>query len=159
MILTLPRVILTPKCTVGVLRIDGKHHSLTMEDMVRAPGVKVPGKTAIPATTYTVEITHSPRFSKLLGRDVELPLIWNYITDDGRKIISAGGVTFEGVRFHALNTAEQSEGCIGPGRHVLETGTDEFKVTESTAAMADLLRILDGARKRQEHVSLVITNP
>jgi hypothetical protein len=155
--LELLRVILTPLCSVGVLRIDGKHHSFTMEDTVRAPGVKVPGKTAIPATTYTVEITHSPRFSKLLGRDVELPLIWN-VEKDGAKYIEHEGVRFDGVRFHALNTAEQSDGCVGPGRHVLETGADEFKVTESTAAMSDLLRILDGARQRQEHVGLVITN-
>jgi hypothetical protein len=147
------RVILTPLCSVGVLRIDGKHHSFTMEDAVRAPGVKEPGKTAIPAGLYAVEITHSPKFNR------ELPLIWNFQTADGRKIISSGGVQFEGVRFHPLNTAEQSEGCIGPGRHALFTGTDEFKVTESTAAFNDLFVILDGARKRQEPVEIVITNP
>ncbi len=150
--LELSRIIRTPLCSVGVLRVNGKHHSFTMEDTVRAPGVKVPGKTAIPAGLYTVEITDSPKFKR------ELPLIWNFETADGRKIISSGGVTFEGVRFHPLNTAEQSEGCIGPGNHALLTGTDEFKVTESQAAFNDLFRILDGARQRQEPVELAITN-
>lgn len=149
--LDLLRVVLTPRCTVGVLRIDGKHHSFTMEDTVRPAGVKVPGETAIPAGLYGVEITWSPKFQR------ELPLIWN-TERGGAKFIEEGAVRFDGVRFHVLNTAAQSEGCIGPGRHCLLTGTDEFRVTESTAAMTDLFAILDGARKRQESVELVITN-
>lgn len=147
-----PRIIRTPLCSISTLRVNGKHQCFILEDTVRPPGVKIPGQTAIPAGEYTVEITWSPKFKR------ELPLIWNFITDDGRKIISVGGVTFEGVRYHPGNDKDDTEGCPLNGRHVLETGTDEFKVTESQAAFKDFFSLLDGARKRQEHVGLAITN-
>ena len=137
--LELLRVVLTPRCTVGVLRVDGVHHCFTLEDTVRAPGIKVMKQTAIPAGTYRVEITHSPRFG------VEMPLVMNV-------------PGFEGIRIHSGNTKDDTEGCLLVGRHVLLTGTAEYQVTESRAAYVDLFAVLDAARRRAEAAELVITN-
>ena len=51
-------------CTIGELLVDGKHECWTLEDVVRSDGVKVYGETAIPAGTYKVDITYSPRFKR-----------------------------------------------------------------------------------------------
>ena len=137
--LELHRVILSPRDTIGVLRVNGVHQCFTLEDTVRAPGVKLAKETAIPSGTYRVEITHSPRFG------VDMPLV-----------LDVPG--FAGIRIHAGNDADDTEGCILVGRHVLLTGPAEHHVTESRAAYSDLFSILDAARRRAEVVELVITN-
>ena len=77
--------------TPGHLYIDGKFECHTLEDIVRAE--KIAGCTAIPAGTYKVYIDMSTRFKCLM------PIIW-------------GVQGFEGVRIHAGNTSEDTEGCI-----------------------------------------------
>ena len=85
--------------TLGELTIDGVWTCYTLEDTVRevegepVEAWKIPGKTAIPAGEYEVDITFSPHF----GHD--LPLIENV----------AG---FEGVRIHPGNTAADTAGCL-----------------------------------------------
>lgn len=88
--------------TIGELSIDGVHECWTCEDVVRPPGVKVPGQTAIPAGRYRVIVNRSERFSRLAGHDVFLPLL-----------LDVPG--FEGVRMHTGNRPEDTEGCILPG--------------------------------------------
>jgi hypothetical protein len=89
------------RATIGELFIDGEFFCYTLEDEVRADGIKVYGKTAIPVGEYSVEVTYSPRFKRLM------PLIYN--TPDYRVV--NGDVSFSGVRFHGGNTAENSHGC------------------------------------------------
>ena len=82
--------------TIGELSIDGQHECWTCEDVVRPPGVKVPGQTAIPGGRYRVTVTFSNRFQRLLPLVNDVP-------------------GFTGIRIHPGNTAADTEGCILPG--------------------------------------------
>lgn len=148
--LVLKRWEFTDKSTVGSLSIDGVFECFTIEDVVRATGIKVPGKTAIPYGVYQVEITDSPKFGR------EMPLIFNVLMPDGRKLVvsSDGLVRFEGVRAHWGNTADDSEGCVIVGR----TYSAKFPdfVGESRAAFAELFEKLKAARDRRERITLSI---
>lgn len=83
----------TKQSTPGKLFIDGQFECHTLEDIVRPRGVKVYGQTAIPAGTYQVVLTMSPRFKRVL------PLLLNV-------------PGFEGIRIHPGNKAEETDGCI-----------------------------------------------
>ena len=85
---------------------DGRHYCNALEDFDRGLtsdmtvdevlAVKVHGETAIPTGKYKVELTWSPRFKKILPA-----------------VVAVKG--FTGIRLHPMNTAKQSEGCIGFG--------------------------------------------
>lgn len=91
--LLLQRAKSTSTDTPGQLFVDGAFECFTLEDIVRQPGVKVYGQTAIPAGTYEVLITQSPRFKR------QMPLL-----------INVPG--FEGIRIHWGNKAADTDGCI-----------------------------------------------
>lgn len=103
--------------TVGRLYVNGTQLCNSMEDTDRRLfqgqplseilKIKVKGQTAIPTGTYRIRVTESPKFKRPLIEVVDVP-------------------GFSGIRIHALNTAEQSEGCIGPGLN-----TAPGRVTES----------------------------
>lgn len=78
--------------TIGKLYIDDNYFCDTLEDTVRT-GAKIPGKTAIPAGTYKVKKTMSPRFKTILPEILNVP-------------------NFTGVRIHSGNTAKDTDGCI-----------------------------------------------
>lgn len=78
--------------TVGKMYIDNIYECYTLEDVVRK-GAKVNGQTAIPTGTYNLIINHSNRFNR------DLPLL--------EKVPN-----FTGVRIHAGNTSQNTEGCI-----------------------------------------------
>jgi Family of unknown function (DUF5675) len=130
--LVLERLQLDPDVTIGALSIDGTFEAWTCEDTVRAPGVKVPGQTAIPPGTYGVTITRSPRFQRVL------PLLANV-------------PNFEGVRIHPGNTAADTEGCILVGADRLGKS-----VGRSRLAFDALLPKLAAALRRGEKVTLQI---
>lgn len=95
--LQLERLQRDPDVTIGSLSIDGQFEAWTCEDCVRPDGVKIPGETAIPPGSYTVDITYSPRFSR------DLPLLLNV-------------QGFVGVRIHPGNTPDDTAGCILVGQ-------------------------------------------
>ncbi|MGH7184513.1 MAG: DUF5675 family protein [Nitrospiraceae bacterium] len=82
--------------TTGDLTIDGVHECYICEDVVRDPGVKVDGKTAIPYGRYRIVVTWSDRFQKPMPLLVDVP-------------------GFTGVRIHPGNTEFDTEGCLLPG--------------------------------------------
>jgi len=87
------------------------HHYVTVEDEVRvltectATGCKgkVPGRTAVPAGTYEVRDTYSPRFKRNMLEVVGVP-------------------GFQGIRIHSGNTADDTEGCLIPGLRATANG-------------------------------------
>lgn len=86
------RMFMGSEYTIGKLYIDGAYFCDTLEDTVRT-GEKVYGKTAIPAGTYKVKMTWSPRFKRYLPELLNVP-------------------NFSGVRIHSGNTATDTEGCL-----------------------------------------------
>lgn len=116
--LTLKRIALKPDYTIGKLYIDGKYFCDTLEDTVRKLPAekKIPGRTAIPAGTYRISVTYSPKF----GRD--LPLVENV-------------PYFTGIRIHRGNTPQDTAGCILVGENkaigkVLNSTLYEKELTE-----------------------------
>lgn len=100
--LTLKRIALRSTYTIGRLYVDGDYFCDVLEDTVRDLNKngkfdngekKVYGKTAIPYGTYEIKWTYSPRFKKYTPQLMNVP-------------------SFEGIRVHAGNTAEHTEGCL-----------------------------------------------
>lgn len=112
--------------TIGALFIDGVFHSWTLEDVVR--DVKVPGETAIPFGRYAVTLTPSPRFNRVLPEVLNVP-------------------NFQGVRIHAGNRKDDTEGCILVG---LDRG--DAWIGRSQMALSGLMAKVIGA----DAITLVI---
>lgn len=135
--LTLNRWELEPGYTLGSLYVGSApvFECYTLEDTVRAPGVKVPGKTAIPFGTYEVKITHSPRFG------VDMPIV-----------LDVPG--FEGIRIHPGNRPEDTEGCLLVG---MGCDTTKGTISDSRKAYEALFAKLAAAQARGEKITLTIT--
>ena len=120
--LTLTRTTKRKGCTLGVLAVDGKEMCDTMEPTWRdlKKERKVKGCTAIPEGRYPVVITLSPKFGKWLPLLLNVPF-------------------FEGIRIHAGNTPDDTEGCIlvglrvKPGK-VLDTRLWEHRLVRRLAS-------------------------
>jgi len=78
---------------IGDLHIDNEFFCYTLEDEIRADGVKKYGVTAIKAGTYEIEVTYSPAFKRNLILIKNVP-------------------QFSGIRIHGGNTSKDSLGCI-----------------------------------------------
>lgn len=109
----------TSKATSGKLYLNGVFECYTLEDVERP--VKVYGETAIPKGVYTVKITYSPKYKRLM------PLI-------------CGVPGFEGIRIHSGNTSEDTLGCLLVGQ---TRGVDSIGL--SRAAYAKLFAKLQAA--------------
>jgi hypothetical protein len=109
--------------TVGKMYIDNIYECYTLEDVVRK-GAKVNGQTAIPTGTYNLIINHSNRFNR------DLPLLENV-------------PNFTGVRIHAGNTSQHTEGCILVGT----TWTGKDFIGNSKVAFNKLFEKLQKAKK------------
>lgn len=119
------------KSTIGRLFIDGIFECFTLEDMVRAPGVKIPGETAIPAGRYQVVIDFSNRFKKFKPHLLNVPM-------------------FEGIRIHSGNTDADTEGCILVGTLIAPQGDE---ILNSQRAFADFMQkiMTDTGKMYSEH--------
>ena len=126
------RIFKGPDYTIGKLYIDGKYFCDTLEDTVRAPGVKIPGKTAIPAGKYKIKLAESLHFKKLMPRLENVP-------------------GFTGVLIHAGSTAEDTGGCILVGKNRVKG-----KVLDSRETFAKLLRLLFVAERGGEALEIEI---
>lgn len=90
--LTLARLEALEDRTLGQLLANGVHFCHTLEDTLRAPGVKVKGKTAIPAGLYRVKLTMSPKFGRITPQIMAVQ-------------------NFDGIRMHGGNGPVDTDGC------------------------------------------------
>ena len=118
--------------TIGELSVNGDRWCNTVEDTVRK--VKIKGRTAIPAGTYRITITYSPKFKK------NMPLI-------------NGVPNFSGVRIHSGVDADSTEGCIIPGEN-----RKPGKVLNSSFWTNKLNQAIAAALQRGEEVYATIVN-
>lgn len=129
--LRLERFFFGDKYTVGRLYIDGKYFCDTLEDRVRDLDTeeKVYGETAIPAGTYEVRVTWSPKFKR------NLPLLM-------------GVPHFTGIRIHRGNYAKDTLGCILVGENKVKGG-----VINSTQYELLLTKTLSGKKSEIEIIN------
>lgn len=138
--LIVKRTTFTPKSTIGELWVDGQFFCYTLEDTRRGlkqsdsvediRRKKLPGITAIPSGRYQLILNYSNRFKKIM------PLLLNV-------------PGFEGVRIHAGNKAEDTEGCLLLG---MEKAVDS--VLKSRAAFQKLMSLLQNDRLRKEYIKV-----
>ena len=143
MLLTLQRRPTEKGATHGELFIDGVIECWTLEDPLREDPnkqtpeneAKVAGNTCIPAGKYRVVLTKSNRFKKVLPELLKVP-------------------GFTGVRIHAGNGPEHTEGCILVG----QSATDG-RIHGSKDAMVELMAAISSALDVGEQVWIEIKNP
>lgn len=114
--------------TFGQLFVNGELICQTLEDAFReekgkpVKEWKIPGKTAIPSGKYSLILSESNRFKKILP-----------------EILKVEG--FTGIRIHSGNTEHDTEGCplVGLRR-------DGASITQSRDAMAKFMKAIEGAK-------------
>lgn len=141
--LELKRKALMDAYTVGDLFINDVFFCNVLEDKVRdfnkdgdlndSGETKVYGETAIPYGIYTIDLTYSNRFKKIL------PLIENV-------------KGFEGIRIHPGNTAVDTHGCLLVGNN-----TEKGKVTDSRKVFEKLMIRLVDAHEMKETITIKIS--
>lgn len=129
--LYLSRIIYKEESTTGHLFSNNERFCYTLEDKVRPPGVKIYGKTAIPADIYEVIVTYSPKFKK------KLPLLLNV-------------PMYTGIRMHGGKTADHSLGCILLGYELIDVN----HIQDSAAD--DLTKLL--LKYKEKHTIEIVDN-
>jgi hypothetical protein len=143
--ITVRRTFMSDTTTTGELYINGSYFCHTLEDVVRLDnpatpqneGLKIWGKTAIPAGIYKIIVNLSPRFKKFMPRLVDVP-------------------GFDGILIHGGNTAEDTNGCILVGY----TLNDNHDIAPGTSRIAydALFQKIEQAIKVGEQVTIELTN-
>lgn len=108
--LTLKRIANRKDYCIGKLYINGVYFCDTLEDVDRGLSdamteeeireLKIKGKTAIPVGIYTILMTYSPKYQRIM------PLINNV-------------KGYSGIRIHSGNTAKDTEGCLLVGKNTV----------------------------------------
>jgi len=137
-IIHLKRINNGDKSCIGELYFGNDFFSNTLEDPVRKPGVKIYGKTAIPAGKYKITIDFSEHFKKIMPHILNVP-------------------GFTGCRVHSGNRPEDTEGCILIGSY---DGTDDFISGGISKGIFEMFMILLRANlnESQNNVAIIITN-
>ena len=125
----------TDSGTFGKLYVNGLFQCYSLEDVDRRledGGTKIPGETAIPRGVYKVIIDWSNRFKKEMLHVLDVP-------------------EFAGIRIHAGNTNEDTEGCV-----LLGTGRANSRLLNSRAAVDRLFATVEAALDRGDEVTLEV---
>lgn len=141
--LEIKRYLYTSRTTIGKLYVDGKFFCYTLEDTVRADGIKVKKETAIPAEVlYDVTIRKSPKYG-------EVPVIYNEV--DGISI-SAKGVSFKYVLMHGGNDHEDTEGCVLVAKNLVNSETIQGSMKN------DITQLIKDKIAEGNRITLLIEN-
>ena len=133
--LTLHRTKVGDKATLGNLFVNGSLECVTLEDVVRAPGVKVQDATAIPAGRYQVVINMSPRLGRMMMRLLDVPM-------------------FDGILIHSGNDDVDTKGCVLVGQQIM--GPDYIR--GGSVALPKLQKQVQAALNAGDKVWITIAN-
>lgn len=107
---------------------EGNYICETLEDIVRAWGIKHGGTTAIPTTSggapYRMTVSMSQRFKR------RMVMIF---TQNNEYELKRNGISFKGIRIHGGNRSKDTWGCVLVAARRIDNktiqGTQEAKVT------------------------------
>lgn len=131
----LVRQVISETRTLGILYCDSRMLGYTCEDTDRrleSGGEKVPGKTAIPRGHYTMRLSMSTRFKRIMPEVLNVPF-------------------FTGIRFHGGNTENDTEGCP-----LLGARTNMSGVWECARVNKEMVNLMAGAEARGEAITLEV---
>jgi hypothetical protein len=123
--------------TLGLLYIDGNLFGFVVEDPYHKE--KIPGKTRIPAGTYKIALTYSPKFKKNMWELLNVP-------------------KFTGIRIHPGTIPEDTEGCIMVGYSAYLNPDGESRIGDSLVACNKLYTLLENAKDNGETISICIVD-
>lgn len=133
--LVLKRDVFGDTFTLGSLAADGKHLGFTCEDTDRRMEdghEKVKGQTAIPRGKYSVILSFSHRFQRVMPEVLEVP-------------------GFTGIRIHGGNTSDDTLGCPLLGIQRTQKGVAKCKEVNER-----LINLIELAEEHGEDVTLEI---
>lgn len=139
--LLLERYALGQKATLGKLYADDEQVCWTLEDVMReiagepVKEWKLAGVTAIPVGTYKVITDYSVHFGKVLPHILDVP-------------------GFDGIRIHAGNTDEQTEGCILCGGKP----TGEDFIPNSRPTFEKIFALIEQAEQDGGEITIEVRN-
>ena len=128
------RIFKASNYTIGELSVNNNYVCDTLEDKVRVDGEKVYAETAIPTGTYTLVLSYSNRFKKVMPEILNVP-------------------NFSGIRIHCGNSSKDTEGCLLVGKW---DGKTENWISDSKNSYNKLYPLLEEAFNKKENITITI---
>ena len=128
------RIFKASNYTIGELSVNNNYVCDTLEDKVRVDGEKVYAETAIPTGTYTLVLSYSNRFKKVMPEILNVP-------------------NFSGIRIHCGNSSKDTEGCLLVGKW---DGRTENWISDSKNSYNKLYPLLEEAFNKKENITITI---
>ena len=128
------RIFKASNYTIGELSVNNNYVCDTLEDKVRADGKKIYAETAIPTGTYTLVLSYSNRFKKVMPEILNVP-------------------NFSGIRIHCGNSSKDTEGCLLVGKW---DGKTENWISDSKNSYNKLYPLLEEAFNKKENITITI---
>lgn len=131
MVIKHERYLYNKNTTLGKLYIDNRFFCYTLEDTVRAYGIKVKDHTAIPANEegYKVGMRYSPGFKR------DMLILY---TENDKETLKHEGISFKYIYAHGGNTHEHTEGCVLVASEVNEKEFTIYNTVETR--LRDIVR-------------------
>ena len=128
------RIFKASNYTIGELSVNNNYVCDTLEDKVRVDGEKAYAETAIPTGTYTLVLSYSNRFKKVMPEILNVP-------------------NFSGIRIHCGNSSKDTEGCLLVGKW---DGKTENWISDSKNSYNKLYPLLEEAFNKKENITITI---